>query len=403
MRLKFERIDLKKMYERITSKFSLKGLAIMSTFLLASLFSSYTIVHTRTLEKRINEMKKKIEEFEVQRKDVVSRCSFDSWGFIDTLRMKDVEIQLGDIDYDGDMDIITKDKAGTIWTYENTMPQKFLPQEERLLCEITLKMKAVGYDIAPLLKDKKFKYYRDIRNLLYSGREISKEQHQKNLEVYVKKYLDEAADFMMQNRVWLSKAQLKYGIAPWDIVSLLNQETRLGKARGNRSIFNSLISVLLTFPKKEKFVYRNLKALLELSKQENKEVFSYKGSFMGAYEWPQSLPENISKFGVDFDDDGKIDLSTLPDAIGFIANYLAQAGYKKDRYGAFYAYNPSNIYCDYLIALGDALETEYNKRQKRFGILLLRECPKSQAERDKTSILAPALTLTSMSLDSLAR
>lgn len=396
MRLKFERQELKEIYKKtckqITSqisRLSLLDIALASALTLTLFFSGYAAIQTRNLERKLEktekELKTKIEVLEAQRKEAVEKTYFDDWGFIDTLRARGAEIELEDIDRDGDLDIVIKDVSGIIRTYENVMPVKFLPEEKKLLAELILKLKAKGHDIEPYLEDKRFKYYRDIRELLYGGKKISEAQHQKNLRAYVKKYLDDATDFMMQNQFWLNKAKNEYGVEPWDIVSVLNKETRLGKQKGVRSIFNSLISILLTLPSHKNFVYRNLKVLLELSEQEGKDIFSYKGSFMGAYEWPQSLLENISRFGVDLDSNGRIDLSTLPDAIGFIANYLAKAGYRLNRYGSIYSYNHSHTYCDYIIALGNALKSESHKRHKLFDELFIREVPFYTAEKDKTN------------------
>jgi membrane-bound lytic murein transglycosylase B len=50
------------------------------------------------------------------------------------------------------------------------------------------------------------------------------------------------------------------------------------------------------------------------------------------------MPSNVSKFGVDYDGNGHIDLrNSAVDAIGSIANYLAQHGWQRDRPIAFLA------------------------------------------------------------------
>jgi membrane-bound lytic murein transglycosylase B len=50
------------------------------------------------------------------------------------------------------------------------------------------------------------------------------------------------------------------------------------------------------------------------------------------------MPSNMSKFGVDYDGNGHIDLrNSAVDAIGSIANYLAQHGWQRDRPIAFLA------------------------------------------------------------------
>lgn len=52
-----------------------------------------------------------------------------------------------------------------------------------------------------------------------------------------------------------------------------------------------------------------------------------RGSYAGAMGWPQFMPSSWSRFAVDFDGDGRIDLLKNPvDAIGSVANYFKAFG-----------------------------------------------------------------------------
>ena len=56
-----------------------------------------------------------------------------------------------------------------------------------------------------------------------------------------------------------------------------------------------------------------------------------KGSFAGAIGLPQFMPGSIRRYAVDFDDDGRIDLSgSASDAIGSVASYLAAHGWQRE-------------------------------------------------------------------------
>jgi membrane-bound lytic murein transglycosylase B len=64
--------------------------------------------------------------------------------------------------------------------------------------------------------------------------------------------------------------------------------------------------------------------------------FTLLGSYAGAIVWPQFMPGSIRKFAVDFDGDGRIDLRNSPvDAIGSVAHFLVQHGWKRGEPIAF--------------------------------------------------------------------
>ncbi|MCX8194250.1 MAG: lytic murein transglycosylase [Candidatus Pacearchaeota archaeon] len=120
-----------------------------------------------------------------------------------------------------------------------------------------------------------------------------------------------------------------------------------------------------------------------MAEQENKDIFYTKDLSWDTYKLRKVLLENISKFGVDFDKNGKIDLSTLPDAIGFVANYLSKAKYNWKRHNAIYIYNHSNIYCGYIIVLRNELKRKCLKRKSSFETFSIKEYSSNTTEKDK--------------------
>lgn len=61
-------------------------------------------------------------------------------------------------------------------------------------------------------------------------------------------------------------------------------------------------------------------------------MLSIKGSYAGAIGIPQFMPGSYRRYAVDFDGDGKINLSgNVNDAIGSVGNYLKMFGWQEKR------------------------------------------------------------------------
>ena len=58
-------------------------------------------------------------------------------------------------------------------------------------------------------------------------------------------------------------------------------------------------------------------------------MLEIKGSYAGAIGIPQFMPSSYRRYAIDFDGDGKVDLSgSAADAIGSVANYLKSFGWE---------------------------------------------------------------------------
>ncbi|AOA57545.1 lytic murein transglycosylase B [Acinetobacter larvae] len=142
----------------------------------------------------------------------------------------------------------------------------------------------------------------------------------------------------------LNRAEQEFGVPQAVILGILGVETGFGSNKGSFITRDALATLAFGFPRRAEYFQDELAALIAWTYKENYPVQSIVGSYAGAIGYPQFMPSNISKFGVDFDHNGHIDLrNSAVDAIGSIANYMVQHGWQRDQPIGFLArYTGSN-------------------------------------------------------------
>ncbi len=133
----------------------------------------------------------------------------------------------------------------------------------------------------------------------------------------------------------LRRAEKLYGVPAQIIVGILGVETLYGKNVGTFHVIDVLSTLGFAYPDTPNKVSRmsyfrtELEQSLLFARESGVDPFSLLGSYAGAVGWPQFMPSSIRLYGVDFDGNGKIDLRNSPvDAIGSVANFLVQHGWK---------------------------------------------------------------------------
>ena len=128
----------------------------------------------------------------------------------------------------------------------------------------------------------------------------------------------------------LKKIESVYGVPPEILVAFLGVETNYGSYTGKIKVIDSLGTLALKHPSRNKFFREQLINLIVLSFRNNLDYLQLKGSYAGAMGLPQFMPDNYRKLAIDFDQDGKIDLwSSKLDIYASISNFLNKKGWKK--------------------------------------------------------------------------
>ncbi|WP_276819368.1 lytic murein transglycosylase [Mailhella massiliensis] len=193
-------------------------------------------------------------------------------------------------------------------------------------------------------------------------------------------------EFMNKHAVAFARAELNYGVPSEVAAALLFVETRLGGYLGKHNAFYMLASMAVTrspeaIPEytaklagadqhlpwirgkmelKADWAYKELKALLAYCHANRIDPLKVKGSVYGAIGLCQFMPSNISRYGVDGNGDGIIDLFQVDDAVSSLSNYLRRNGWKSGlsvqrQTRVLRTYNAMDIYAHTILALAKTI------------------------------------------------
>lgn len=170
--------------------------------------------------------------------------------------------------------------------------------------------------------------------------------------------IEQGKEFVINNKELLNKIEKIYAVDPFTITAVLMIESDFCTITGDYRIFNVFLSQILFLYDIARDVYGeqiderinkkitrkiesaidNLVVFLKTCKQRGIDPLDILGSSAGAIGCPQFMPSSFI-YAVDGNNDGKIDLYNIEDAMFSIANYLVNHGYETDRDKAILRYN----------------------------------------------------------------
>ena len=127
----------------------------------------------------------------------------------------------------------------------------------------------------------------------------------------------------------LSAIYAKYGVEPQVVVSLWGLETNFGTFVGTFPVIGATLT--LAYDGRRGAFFRNeLIHALRILDEGHVSPEQLVGSWAGATGQFHFMPSSFSKFAVDYDGDGKMDIwNNLGDAFASAANYLSRSGWLK--------------------------------------------------------------------------
>ncbi len=138
--------------------------------------------------------------------------------------------------------------------------------------------------------------------------------------------------FLQQHADTLMRASQQYGVPVEVIVGIVGVETFYGRDTGRYRVVDALATLAFDYPAEDgkdrsQYFREQLAQFFLWCGKEQCDPLGVKGSYAGAIGMPQFMPENILRYGSDFNGDGRINLHDPVDAIGSVARFLALHGW----------------------------------------------------------------------------
>ncbi len=143
------------------------------------------------------------------------------------------------------------------------------------------------------------------------------------------KRVKQGKKFLKKYHRVFKKAEKIYGVPAEYIAAIIGIESVYGGNVGKYPVFDTLTTLSFEKNRRNKFYQNQLKKFILLSFRNSFNPKNVKGSYAGAIGYCQFMPSNYEPYGVDFNGDGSVTLQNPVDAIGSVANYLKENGWRR--------------------------------------------------------------------------
>ena len=137
------------------------------------------------------------------------------------------------------------------------------------------------------------------------------------------------AVFVREHADLLERVRGRFGVPPEIVAAIIGVETSYGRFTGRYRVIDALSTLAFFSPRRGAFFRGELEEYLLMLREEGRAPADLLGSYAGAMGVPQFLPSSYRAYAVDFDGDGRRDLSgSVADAVGSVGSYLARHGWR---------------------------------------------------------------------------
>lgn len=140
--------------------------------------------------------------------------------------------------------------------------------------------------------------------------------------------IEQGAEFWRENKQVMEQAEKRLGLNAAMIAAIIGVETKFGQHKGKHLVLDSIASHIVN--RDSKLQFGQLPIFLKLVKNGHLDIAA-KGSYSGAMGIPQFISSSYRDFGIDFDEDERVDLlASTDDAIGSVANYFKRHNWRSN-------------------------------------------------------------------------
>ena len=127
----------------------------------------------------------------------------------------------------------------------------------------------------------------------------------------------------------LNRIDNDYGVPPHVILAFWGMESNYGAVKSKHRLIDAFFTLIYD-GRRAKFFGDQLLALMKISDKNGLDINKIRGSWAGAMGHFQFIPTTLASYGMDGNDDGRIDIiDSIGDAMASAGNYLNKLGWDK--------------------------------------------------------------------------
>ena len=143
--------------------------------------------------------------------------------------------------------------------------------------------------------------------------------------------IDTGKTMNAENAKLMAAIESKYGVDRHVVLGIWGMESNFGKDKGSMGVLRSLATLMYAGRKRD-YARGQLVAAFKILQKGIRSPDNFTGSWAAAMGHTQFIPTSYISYAVDWTGDGKRDIwGSKEDALASTANYLAKAGWQRDR------------------------------------------------------------------------